>query len=181
MSDSVTQKPLYDIYATTQDNKARFVIGRHGSPTLYAMGLNPSTSNQFKSDTTISKIRNFAARNGYPGFAVLNLYPLRVTDPNNLPLRPRHALARENLDQILAMLRTAGPNPVMWAAWGNIIDKRPYFRGFLEQIHRETAGFNLSWICAGSLTTLGHPRHPSRLPYQVQFQPFDIEGYLKKA
>ena len=50
---------MFDIYEANLDNSARFVIGEAGSRPLHIIALNPSTADQNKSDTTITKIKHF--------------------------------------------------------------------------------------------------------------------------
>ena len=53
---------MFDIYEANLDNSARFVIGEAGSRPLHIIALNPSTADQNKSDTTITKIKNFSKK-----------------------------------------------------------------------------------------------------------------------
>ena len=48
---------------------------------LYVFGINPSTATESRPDPTMRKIIGFAIRNGFEGFAMMNLYPLRSTNP----------------------------------------------------------------------------------------------------
>jgi hypothetical protein len=87
-----------------------------------------------------------------------------------MPLRNRYTSVREILEPEGA--------PVIWAAWGDDIGKRPYLFGFLRTIAEITANQKAKWQMCGEFTKRGHPRHPSRLGYKNGFMPFNIEKYL---
>tara|TARA_R110000787_G_scaffold42161_3_gene103679 strand:+ start:2785 stop:3021 length:237 start_codon:yes stop_codon:yes gene_type:complete len=78
---------MYDLYQCNSDDSARFILGKNGARKLFVVGLNPSTANKEKSDTTVAKVETVARNNGFDGFVMANLYPLRSTDPNELPAR----------------------------------------------------------------------------------------------
>ncbi|MGM0395682.1 MAG: DUF6508 domain-containing protein, partial [Bacillota bacterium] len=41
--------------------------------------------------------------------------------------------------------------------------------------------YNCKWFSAGSISKEGHPHHPLYLKKDAKLNPFDIEGYIKKA
>jgi len=96
---------MYDLYACTEDESSRFLLGRRGPRPLVAVGFNPSTANADHSDTTVSKVEAVAGSQGLGGFAMLNLYPLRATHPCALPLRGEADLIQENLIRIETLTR----------------------------------------------------------------------------
>ncbi len=52
--------------------------------TITYIGLNPSTADAHKDDQTIRKLIEFTKRNGYGGFAIVNLFAYRATKPRDL-------------------------------------------------------------------------------------------------
>lgn len=64
------------------DDTARFMLGEVGENPIICLGINPSTANDEKDDSTISKIRKIASENNCDGWIMLNLYPQRATNPN---------------------------------------------------------------------------------------------------
>ena len=114
---------MYDIYSCNYRDSARFILGKSASNPLYVIGLNPSTANREKADTTVAKVAEVARRNGYEGFVMANLYPLRATDPHDLPVEHNARLSRSNLVEIVDSF--GDQPPVMWAAWGVNISIRP--------------------------------------------------------
>lgn len=172
------RKPrLFDWYSGAADGRARYAIGRRGPNPLVVVGLNPSRADPWHSDTTLSKVAGFARRMGHGGFVVFNLYPWRATCPDDLPAVADPRLLRRNTDCIARFLRGT-PNPTVWAAWGDPIDKRPYLFSSLARIRLRLDRTGCRWIHLGSPTAKGHPRHPSRLAYASPARPFDVAAYL---
>jgi len=129
------------------------------------IGLNPSVADASKDDPTIRRMVRFARDWGYDGITVVNLFPLRATDPRQLQ---EHALPedvrRANLEHILA---AAAQCPMLIAAWG--------VRGGLDQTDTVTrmrlreAGRGL-WCLRK--TKAGHPEHPLYVPANTKPQVF---------
>jgi hypothetical protein len=151
----------------------------HANNPLIGIGLNPSTADDQKPDQTISRMLGFAERNGFDGFIMFNLYPKRTPYPDRLPKRIDRSLAEENHRRIEQQLQNY-PNAKLLAAWGSIIEVRPYLKRELTVIKSISDQFDLDWLQIGSPTLSGHPRHPSRAAYSMGLNEFDIEAYLKK-
>lgn len=168
---------MYDLYASNKRDTCRYVLGKEGKRKLFVVGLNPSTANREKSDTTVAKVERVAISQGYDGFVMTNLYPLRSTDPKELPIRGRASLLRDNLEAI-QKLAAREAAPTFWAAWGVNIETRTYlsrallgFSGLVQEVGGR-------WVHYGALSKEGHPRHPSRLAYSWDFHPFKVDPYL---
>jgi len=166
----------YDIYRCNQGDTVRYTLGKTGTKKLFVVGLNPSTANKEKSDPTVAKSENVASKNHFDGFVMTNLYPLRSTNPKELPLTVEMSLIERNVQSILELVKEE-KSPVFWAAWGENIRIRSYLFDSLNLIVEKVKN---RWIHFGDLTTEGHPRHPSRLSYNWKFSDFDIVSYLKK-
>ena len=69
-------------------------------------------------------------------------------------------------------------SPVIWAAWGSIIEKRDYLKQCLLDMLQIGKEYGASWCCAGQVTKKGHPHHPLYLKKDEKIKPFDIESYL---
>ena len=169
---------MYNIYKSNDNDTNRFLLGKEGLFKLFVVGLNPSTANKERSDTTASKVEKVAWQNGYDGFVMANLYPLRSTNPDNLPLTGDAQLICKNI-QIISNIASQQTNRLFWAAWGGYISKRIYLKESLLLLANEVERINGSWVNFGSLRKDGHPRHPSRLSYSWLFQDFDISYYLR--
>jgi len=170
---------MYDLYHCDNTDSSRFILGKNGTKKLFVVGLNPSTANKEKSDTTVAKVEKVARSNGYDGFVMTNLYPLRSTDPKDLPQDYDKALFDENIEQIIKSA-SAGNNPEFWAAWGKDIILRPYLSESLKTLERAVKDIKGNWLHYGELLKNGHPRHPSRLSYEWEFYNFDTYAYLEK-
>lgn len=167
---------MFDIYACNEGDSARFLLGTSGKPTLIVVGLNPSTASSEKSDTTVSKVKMAAQNAGYNGFVMTNLYPLRSTNPHELPQHHSAELLSENIRHI-EKIASNETNPVFWAAWGSNIELRAYLKQSMIELNQMVEKINGKWVHFGKLTQRNHPRHPSRLSYAWKFKEFDITKY----
>jgi hypothetical protein len=167
---------MYDIYSNARNDSWRFTLGKSGRRKLLTIGLNPSTATKEKSDTTVAKVAGVAQRNGFDGFVMLNLYPVRSTDYNDLPLVAESDAFQENISRIEKIVSSESA-PVIWAAWGESIMAREFFVQACLELSRRLMSLGASWRHFGPLTVSGHPRHPSRLNYSWQFSPLDIASY----
>jgi hypothetical protein len=179
------QMTLYDIYTKSEDNSARFSLGCSGSNMLIVIGLNPSSATNLFSDPTIRQTKLIVDHAGCDGFIMINLYPLISTDPRLLPINPDPDLIARNLSEIHSI---ANPHCFekekalrVWAAWGNLIDKRRYLKDCLRLIASSTILSRSTWIKYGELTKRGHPGHPSRKSSKLRFTEFGLDDYLAKV
>jgi hypothetical protein len=170
---------MYDLYAHSADDRCRFALGRSGERKLLVIGLNPSTATRVKSDATVAKVETVARHNGHDGFVMLNLYPLRATDPSTLPRRANVRQMRHNLDVIEAIV-AAESAPVLWAAWGAAIGDRAFLSSAAFELVSRLRGYRPRWQCYGPPTADGHPRHPSRLSYRWRFAAFGADAYVQR-
>ena len=127
--------------------------------------LNPSTADAEKDDPTIRRCIGFTRRFGYGTLRVVNLFPLRATDPGELLIHPAPE-GHENCDY----LRAARVDSALCiAAWG----AHPAVKRLSEN-----ARFWLGSIppapelMALGLTNGGHPRHPLYLRRDAALVPF---------
>jgi len=171
----------YDIkiYEPTNTNPDfRFALGTKGINPLFVFGLNPSTADDKKSDRTISKIMSFASLNNFDSFIMCNLYPQRATHPSSLDKKINLILHKQNISIIKSLLNNH-TNFSILGAWGNNILDRYFLADCLKDIFNLTKDKN-NWFKLGELTKLGHPRHPSRISYQLKLTQFDIYTYINK-
>lgn len=167
---------IFDIYENSEDNTARFQLGKYGDKPLIVFGANPSTATSEKSDRTITKISNTAQRFNFYGWTMLNLYPLRATNPYSLPVNFNADFFNFNLLNIEQVLRQI-QSPIILAAWGVVITARPYLKDCLHDIFSITQRYSCTWLCLGK-TKDGHPSHPSRGSYPEGLIPFNINEYI---
>jgi hypothetical protein len=158
---------LFDdtIYLNSSDNKYRYALGTKGENTLYCIGVNPSTATPEKYDPTIMRVRGAAVKAGFDSFVMLNIYPLRATDPNELPKIPDEGIFDRNMEVIYQMVNYES---AVWAAWGDLIHKRSWLNDYKDDIldNLQRCRKNIHWVKMGELTKSGNPRHPLYLKYQ---------------
>jgi hypothetical protein len=159
------------IYLKSGDNKYRYALGTKGENTLYCIGVNPSTATPENYDPTITRVSHVANKNGFDSFIMLNICPLRATNPDDLPKVPDWKEHNINTDAVLRVIKNGS---TVWAAWGDLITKRPWLiecrNGVLNQIRKYR---KVNWVKMGELTKYGNPRHPLYLKYQP-FSEFKI-------
>ena len=172
------KEPVSAIYKVSEDNKARYVLGKFGTQTLLVMGVNPSTATDIVYDQTIRRVIGYTSRRGFDGWVMLNLYPQRTTNPQGLHVESEfnENYHRVNLASIVEALDKSKAKNI-WAAWGNLIGSRRYLIGCLRDIYFEVQSRRLKWFSAG-LTKEGHPKHPSRIGYRNEFSEFRIGAYI---
>jgi len=141
-----------------------------GPHMVYAM-LNPSTADALKDDQTIRRCCYYAAREGYAGIVVVNLYAWRATSPLDLweamwdrqdvvgPLNDDYTL-----DAFNEALTLEAP---IVAAWG-VNAREDRVRDVLGLLGADKRQL----LCLGH-TLDGHPRHPSRLPNDAPLEPWE--------
>lgn len=120
-------------------------------PVLVFCMLNPSTADASQDDPTIRRCIGFAQREGCGGVAVVNLFALRATDPDKIPL-DSSAFGPENITHITAAVK--GRRVVL--AYGAHHLAHPHvWRPLIDRIRQHAAGL----YCLGT-TKAGAPRHP---------------------
>lgn len=145
--------PLFVARAATLDptRQYRYSLTRTwdvGRPVLWIM-LNPSVADADHDDPTIRRCMDFAARWGYPGIEVVNLFAYRATDPDALvtvqdPVGPGNDLA------IAGAASRAGLLVAAWGAFAHHHDRAQTVLALLRCYAMHALGF----------TKGGHPRHP---------------------
>lgn len=168
-------------YEQSQDERYRFLLGRKNEKAkkiLLCCGVNPSTASPNDLDPTMRRVQAFAEQKGYDGYMMINLYPIRATDPNDIPDQIDEMAAEANLHYLEGWLKEAEGEIHIWAAWGNLIEKKPYLKDCLRQISLLTKKYDCSWYHMGGLTKRKHPRHPLYLSREAQMGAFDIEQYI---
>jgi len=167
MKKNMSDFDLFDntIYLNSPDNKYRYALGTKGEKTLYCFGINPSTATPEKYDPTVTRVSRTAKKLGFDSFIMLNIYPLRATDPDDLPTEYDISYHCANIEAILKVVKNES---VIWAAWGDLIHKRPYLLKCRDNIMNNLQYYQRRprWVKMGELTKSGNPRHPLYLKYQ---------------
>lgn len=163
-------------YIINNDNTCRFILGLDSPNPLIVLGVNPSTANDKKPDATMRRVLGYAERNNFDGFLMINVYPVRSTNPHNLPQDMDYETHNQNLKHITDLLKKHSQATIL-VAFGNPINERKYLKNCFLDIIKQTLQFNLKWKQIGDLTVNGKPRHPSRGAY-LPLNNFDLTKYL---
>lgn len=167
-------------YEPNADNSERYLLGIKGKRPLMCFGVNPSTAEPDNLDNTLKSVQRFAFALGYDAWMMLNLYPQRATNPNDMHEKLNEAAHKQNLS-VIRDLFALYPGADIWAAWGALIEKRAYLSKCLSDIYRVVQAFSPAWYTIGKRSKAGHPHHPLYLASGSAMEPFDIESYLRNS
>ena len=166
------------LYAPPFYSEYRYILGTRGRNPLICIGINPSTAAPDDLDNTLKSVQRIAQGNGFDSFIMFNVYAQRATSPDDMEKTCNAALHRENLEAFRYVL-SISQKPVVWAAWGTIIEKRGYLADCVRDMLSAGREFGADWVCAGAITKKGHPHHPLYLRKDEKIKPFDVEHYLE--
>ena len=168
------------IYVPDYYTEFRYILGTRGANPLICIGVNPSTAEPGNLDNTLKSVQRIADGNGYDSFIMFNVYAQRATRPDDMDREIDLRLHRANMDAFRYILSRVGPRlrPAVWAAWGAVIEKRPYLPGCVRDMAAIGEEYGARWLCAGKCSKRGHPHHPLYLRKDEKTVDFDIHGYL---
>ena len=173
----------YDIekwlYVPNTYSEYRYILGTRGKNPLICIGINPSTAAPEALDPTLKSVERIAHANGYDSFLMFNVYAQRATRPDDMEKTLNPLLHEENRKAFRYLL-SLSPTPAVWAAWGNIIEKRDYLTDCMRDFVSDGKAADARWFTAGPLLKSGHPHHPLYLRKDTPLLDFDIEAYLAK-
>ncbi len=176
-----TNQQEYDIanwlYVPPFYSEYRYILGTRGKNPLICIGINPSTAKPGDLDNTLKSVERIALGNGFDSFIMFNVYAQGATDPDHMEENCNWELHRQNMEAFRYVL-SISEKPGVWAAWGTIIEKRPYLRQCLLDMVQIGNTYGASWYCAGKVSKKGHPHHPLYLRKDEKIRPFDTEAYL---
>ena len=175
--------PDYDskrwLYVPNVYSEYRYILGTRGEHPLICIGINPSTAAPDRLDNTLKSVERVALYNGFHSFMMFNVYAQRATNPDDMELTYNAELHQENLkafDYALSLDR--GGAPAIWAAWGTIIEKRPYLPQCVQDMIQVGSARSAVWYSAGKRSKKGHPHHPLYLRKDSVLEPFDAQSYI---
>lgn len=166
------------LYVPDFYSEYRYILGTHGKNPLITVGINPSTAEPDNLDNTLKSVERIAYHNGFDSFLMFNVYAQRATDPNAMDRVFNAALHEENLKAFRYCLEMGGSSPVIWAAWGAIIEKREYLKTCVRDMTSIADEYSARWVKAGKVSVKGHPHHPLYLKKDSILENFDINNYL---
>ena len=171
------------IYVPDFYTEYRYILGTRGKNPLICIGINPSTAEPDALDNTLKSVSRISEGNGYDSFIMFNVYAQRATDPDQMDTVFNIRLHEENMKAFSYVLSQVGEgiSPAVWAAWGTIIEKRPYLIRCVKDMAEIGERYGAHWVCAGKCSKAGHPHHPLYLRRDEKTCPFDIAGYLQEV
>ena len=176
--------PDYDVsrwlYVPNTYSEYRYILGTRGEHPLICMGINPSTAAPDALDPTLQSVERIAHANGYDSFLMFNIYAQRATRPDDMEPACNPQLHAENRKAFRYLL-SLSPRPAVWAAWGNLIEKRAYLTDCVRDFLADGQAAGARWYTAGPLLKSGHPHHPLYLRRDTALLDFDIRTYLEKG
>jgi len=168
------------LYVPDHYSEYRYLLGTRGQRPLICVGINPSTAIPDRLDNTLKSAERIALHNGYDSFVMFNVYAQRATDPDDMERELNPVLHQENMKAFSWLLSQSAAPPDIWAAWGAIIEKRPYLPACVLDMAAIGQRFNARWFTAGPRSKAGHPHHPLYLKKDAPLDPFnDLTDYLK--
>ena len=170
------------LYVPCRYSEYRYILGTKGDNPLICIGINPSTAEPDNLDNTLKSVERIAHFNGYDSFIMFNVYPQRATNPDDMDPEFNGVMHNENMlafRHILSLYKK-GHTPAIWAAWGTIIEKRPYLKDCVRDMIEIGQTFGAEWYTAGIRSKQkGHPHHPLYLKKDSVTEKFsDIVEYL---
>lgn len=186
LEEALLPQPDYDVsrwlYVPHRYCDYRYILGTRGSRPLICVGINPSTAAPNALDNTLKSVERIALGNGYDSFIMFNVYAQRATRPDDMEKQCNPALHQENMAAFRwALEQTRGGSPAVWAAWGAIIEKRPYLTSCLSDMLRIGRDLGACWYSAGARSKKGHPHHPLYLRKDSKLDPFDAALYVEQV
>lgn len=166
------------IYIPDHYSEYRYILGSVGSRPLICVGINPSTAAPDHLDNTLKSVERIARANAFDSFIMFNVYAQRATRPDDMEKQCNPLLHAENM-KAFAYILSRSPSPVVWAAWGAIIEKRPYLPQCVRDMIAIGERYGAKWCCAGPCSKKGHPHHPLYLKSDAPLRPFDIGTYVQ--
>ena len=167
------------LYIPDHYSEYRYLLGTRGQHPLICIGINPSTAIPDRLDNTLKSAERIASRNGYDSFIMFNVYAQRATDPADMEKEMNPILHRENMKAFSWLLSGLSSQPDLWAAWGAVIEKRPYLPACVLDMAAIGEKHGARWFTAGPRSQAGHPHHPLYLKKDSPLDSFsDLKEYL---
>ncbi len=169
------------LYVPNAYTEYRYILGTRGKNPLICIGINPSTAKPDDLDNTLKSVERTAKFNGYDSFIMFNVYAQRATDPKDMDCSFNKQLHNENMNAFRYILSSYGEGnkPAVWAAWGTIIEKRPYLIDCVREMIDIGNEYGAKWYTVGKRSVKGHPHHPLYLKNNSPVEDFDIESYIE--
>ena len=141
------------LYVPNHYGEYRYILGTKGKNPLICIGINPSTAAPNDLDNTLKSVERIALGNGYDSFIMFNVYAQRATKPDDMDSELNEALHREKMKAfryILSLYKEEKPS--VGAAWGTIVEMRPYLKDCLKDMLSIGKEFDARWFSSGAIS-----------------------------
>lgn len=155
----------------SEHTDVRYALIKEGTNPLIVVGLNPSTADETSPDNTMKSVLRIAGNNHYDGFVMLNLYPLRSTEPRMLPIESVDENHHQNNLQIVKDILLRYPYSDILVAYGNFALERKYLKKYAEELLVIFQDMNRNILCIDK-TKKGMPKHPLYASAKSLLKPF---------
>ena len=168
------------LYVPNAYTEYRYILGTRGKNPLICIGINPSTAKPDDLDNTLKSVERTALFNGYDSFIMFNVYAQRATNPKDMDGSFNECLHKENMAAFRYIMESYGEGntPAVWAAWGTIIEKRPYRIPCVKDMIKIGNEYGAKWYTVGKRSVKGHPHHPLYLKNNSPTEEFDVGEYI---
>lgn len=168
----------------------RYVLGEifdtSINKTLVCIGINPSTAIPEQLDATLKRVQKYAKESDkykYGAWYMLNIYPQRATDPDDMDKECNPEIRKENTRQIKRLFDNLTEVDV-WCAWGANITEREYLKECLIELADEillTKNISFKSKVVEGDSQSKHPLHPiaSKQNMKEELEDFDLKQYLE--
>ena len=171
------------IYIYNPYNKRyRYVLGTKGNNTLFCLGINPSTAEPNALDPTLKRVEGIASSMNYDSYIMLNVYPQRDANPDNLSQTQNRTEHRNNLRAIVTIISQYLENHEsidLWLAFGDHIYDRAYLPLCLKDIYKSLQNRKIRWFVTDTNKT-GTPKHPLYEKKTSTLFGFDMASFIEK-
>ena len=130
-------------------------------------------------DKTLSRVRNESIKRDYDGWIMLNIYPQREINPQDIDQKIDLKIHNSNKKHIRDVFAKYS-NSTVWVAWGGNIEERQFLKDCFKEIVADIPK-SVKWKRMGKkVGKKEHPHHPLYLKRDLPFEKFYINYYLKK-
>lgn len=167
------------IYVPDFYSEYRYILGTVGQKPLITIGINPSTAGPAELDNTLKSVERIMKGNDFDSFIMFNVYAQRATEPKAMDNIFNKKLHDENMKAFRWLLGRY-ESPSIWAAWGTVIEQKPYLKECMKDMVEIADEYGATWYKAGKVSAKGHPHHPLYLKADSKLENFDMTAYMKK-
>ena len=157
------------------DNEVCYAIGEPGFYNLLVVGLSPNDETLDNPGPLIKRIRKITTDNQFEGWMMVNLYPVNISDGDDLPEAMDSSISDNNIE-VIRNLQNDYEIGRVYAIWGDDIENRDYLAEECKKIS-DSLDESVNWYIRGR-TRYGNPKNPLKVTYEEEFNWFPLIDYL---